>query len=150
MPGRGVLFGAGARGSLPTRPLQIGVPIRWDTGSAAAPEPPAPARSDGEYRPRNKTRIKERMERVPLLLCRKYICRSKKILVPVAMGRHRRTGALPNRRQHIEYRYVRVRELQPHRRPRHRPVRRGTPNRVVWAYELRGGLPHMASSRDRL
>ena len=39
------------------------------------------------------------------------------------------------RRQQIEYRYGRVRELQPHRSPRHRPIRRGAPNMMVRVYE---------------
>ena len=38
--------------SLPTRPLQTNVPIRWVTEFADAPETHAPARSDGEHRPR--------------------------------------------------------------------------------------------------
>ncbi len=37
-PWRGVIFGIGARGSLSKRPLKIVVPIRWGTGSSAAPE----------------------------------------------------------------------------------------------------------------
>jgi len=37
--------------SLPTRPLKIPVPIWWGMEPAAAPEPQAPARSDGEHRP---------------------------------------------------------------------------------------------------
>ncbi len=52
---------------LPTRALQIVVPIRWGTGSAAAPEPQEPARSDGEHRPRKETRVQKRLERVTLL-----------------------------------------------------------------------------------
>ena len=54
-------------GSFPTRSLHIVVPIRWGTGSAAAPEPQAPARSDGGHRPGNKTRVQERWERKTLL-----------------------------------------------------------------------------------
>ncbi len=35
-------------------------------------------------------------------------------------------GSSSSRRRQSEYRYVRVLELQTHRSPRHRPVRRGT------------------------
>ena len=44
-------------------------------------------------------------------------------------------GTSSSRRRQIEHRYVRVLELQPHRSPRHRPVRRGTTNKVVGVYE---------------
>jgi hypothetical protein len=44
-------------------------------------------------------------------------------------------GRSSSRRRQIEYRYVRVLELQPHRSSRHRPVRRGTTNKVVGVYE---------------
>ena len=49
--------------SLPTWPLEIVVPFRWGTRSAAAPEPQAPARNDGEHRLGNKTRFQDRWER---------------------------------------------------------------------------------------
>ena len=114
------------------RPSHIVVPIRRGTETATAPEPHAPARSDGEHQPRNKTRVQERWESITLLV-EELIGRSRKTFAPVAMGRHRGTGALPNRRRQIEYRYGRVRELQPQRSPRHRSVRRGTRTR------LRGG-----------
>jgi len=44
-------------------------------------------------------------------------------------------GSSSIRRRQIEYRYVRVLELQPHRSPMHRPVRRGTTNKVVGVNE---------------
>ena len=50
------------------------------SGYAAAPEPQSPARSDGEHRPRGKTRVQERMERVSLLGGREDLCRSRKKL----------------------------------------------------------------------
>ena len=58
--------------------MQSAAPIRWGAGFAAAPEPHAPARSDGEHRPGSKTRVQEWMERVTLLGGRKDTCRSRK------------------------------------------------------------------------
>ena len=39
------------------------------------------------------------------------------------------------RRQQIKYRYDMVQEMQPHRSPRYRPVRRVAPNTKVGVYE---------------
>jgi len=72
-------------GELSTRPLQLVVPIRWDTESEAAPERQARARSDGEYRPGNKTRVQERRKRKQSPEGGNN-CRSRKIFVPKAIG----------------------------------------------------------------
>ena len=65
--------------------MQVVVPIRWGKGSAAAPELHAPARSDGEQRPGNKTRVQERWERKTLLKGGNS-GRSRKNIVQVAIG----------------------------------------------------------------
>jgi len=61
-----------------------------------------------------------------------------KKIVPVAMRRHRGTGGIPpaaaNRVLYDSVTVV-VLERQPHRSPRHRPVRRGAPNKKVGIYE---------------
>ena len=44
-------------------------------------------------------------------------------------------GSSSIRRRQIEYRYVRVLEMQPHWSPRHRPDRRGTTNKEVGVYK---------------
>ena len=58
--------------------------------------------------------------------------------MPVAMGRHRGTGAIPPAvadRVLYDHVTVVVLERQPHRSPRHRPIRRGAPNMKVGGYE---------------
>ena len=49
-------------------------------------------------------------------------------------------GSSSSRRRQIEFRSVRVLELQPHRSPRHRPARRGTRTRR-WGFTRRSS-PH--------
>ena len=111
-PGRDVfLYGVSARGSLPTRPLHIVVPIRW-VRDLQPPRShwhrPGPTGSIGQETGQE---FRSGWRIIPLLIGRKYICHSRKIFVLVATERHRGSRALPSRRRQIEYRYVRVREL---------------------------------------
>ncbi len=58
--------------------------------------------------------------------------------MPMAMGRHRGTGSIPPAAaDRVLYDRVTVVVLErlPHRSPRHRPDRRGAPNRKVGVYE---------------